>query len=218
MNQENAMIIMLCSQKGGSGKSTIAVNVASFLAAMKKDCVLVDSDVQKTASTWAADREEDESLSKVHSIQKYENIRGTLLDLSSRYEYVVVDSPGRDCREMRTGITASDLLIVPLKCSQPDLDTIPTMKQIIEEARDFNPKMKVQVLLTMVSTNPIVTEKEEAKEYLKQYPELPLMNSLIYERKVYRDCISQGKGVHELQNKKATQEIQQLIKEVLCLK
>jgi chromosome partitioning protein len=83
------------------------------------------------------DREADESLPKVYSIQKQDNIRGTLLDIARRYEYVVVDSPGRDCREMRTGITAADLLIVPLKCSQPDLDTLPTMKQIIEEAKDF---------------------------------------------------------------------------------
>jgi len=212
------MIIMLCSQKGGSGKSTVAVNIASFLSAMKKDCILVDSDVQKTASTWAMDREDDESLPKVYSIQKYENIRGTLLDLSERYEYVVVDSPGRDCREMRTGITAAGLLIVPLKCSQPDLDTLPTMEQIIEEARDFNPNVKVKTLLTMVSTNPSVTEKEESKKYLKNYPELPLMTSLIYERKVYRDCMSQGKGVHELHNEKATEEVKGLIKEILCLK
>lgn len=212
------MIIMLCSQKGGSGKSTVAVNIASFLSAMKKDCILVDSDVQKTASTWAMDREEDESLPKVYSIQKYENIRGTLLDLSERYEYVVVDSPGRDCREMRTGITAASLLIVPLKCSQPDLDTLPTMKQIIEEARDFNPNVKVKTLLTMVATNPSVTEKEESKKYLKNYPELSLMTSLIYERKVYRDCMSQGKGVHELHNEKATEEVKGLIKEILCLK
>lgn len=212
------MIIMLCSQKGGSGKSTVAVNIASFLATMGKDCILVDSDIQKTASTWALDREEDESLPKVHCIQRYENIRGTLLDLDKRYDYVIVDSPGRDCREMRTGITASNLLIVPLKCSQPDLDTLPTMKQIIEEAKDFNPKVQVKTLFTMVSTNPTVTEKEESKTYLKNYPEFPLLATLIHERKVYRDCMSQGKGVHELTNEKATQEIQQLTEEILCLK
>lgn len=212
------MIIMLCSQKGGSGKSTVAVNIAAFLASLKKDCILVDSDAQKTASTWALDREDNTNLPKVHSIQKYENIRGTLLDLANRYEYVVVDSPGRDCREMRTGITASDLLLVPLKCSQPDLDTLPTMRQILEEARDFNEKVEVKTLLTMVSTNPTVTEKEEATRYLKNYPEFPLMQSIIHERKVYRDCMSQGKGVHEMQNKKATDEVKRLIKEILCQK
>ena len=210
------MIIMLCSQKGGSGKSTLAVNIASFLAHLKKDCILVDSDVQKTASTWAMDREENKILPKISSVQKHENIRGALLDLDKRYEYVTVDSPGRDSKEMRTGITASDLLIIPLKCSQPDLDTVPRMKLIIDEAREFNPQMKAMTLLTMVSTNPAVKEKEESKKYLQQYPELPLMSSLIHERKIYRDCMSLGKGVHELKNKKAAKEMEQLVKEILC--
>lgn len=209
------MIIMLCSQKGGCGKSTMSVNIAAFLAGKGKDCILVDSDVQGTASTWIMDRDEHIDLPKVHSIQKYGNIRNTLLDLRKRYEYVIVDSPGRDSREMRTGITAADLLIVPLKSSQPDLDTLPKMKEIIEEAKDFNPKVKVNTLLTMTSTNPTVTEKSEAIAYIKQYPEFHLFRSTIHERKVYRDCMSQGRGVHELQNKKASEEMQQLIEELL---
>ena len=177
--------------------------------------MLVDSDIQGTASTWIMDRDEQVNLPKVHSIQKYGNIRNTLLDLNKRYEYVIVDSPGRDSREMRTGITAAELLIVPLKSSQPDLDTLPKMRAIIEEARDFNPDLNVRALLTMVSTNPSVTERKEAIDYINQYPEFDLLKPTIYERKVYRDCMSQGKGVHELQNKKASEEMNQLIEELL---
>lgn len=214
-----SMIILIGSQKGGCGKSTIAVNVASFLASKKKDCILVDSDVQGTASLWSLDREEDKSLPKVHVIQKFENIRNALLDLKNRYEYVIVDSPGRDCRELRTGLTAADLLIIPLKCSQPDLDTVPHMKQIIDEAKDFNPKMRVKTLLTMVSTNPKISEREESQKYLDQYPEIPLLKSILSERKVFRDCMSQGKGVHEMENSKASEELNTLTKEILqCLK
>lgn len=213
------MIIFIGSQKGGCGKSTIAVNLAAFLASMKKDCILVDSDAQGTASLWSLDREENANLPKVHAIQKFENIRSALFDLKSRYEYVIVDSPGRDCRELRTGLTAADLLIIPLKCSQPDLDTVPHMKKIIDEAKDFNPTIRVKTLLTMVSTNPKITEKEESQKYLDQYPEMPLLKSIISERKVFRDCMSQGKGVHEMENSKASEELTILTKEILkCLK
>lgn len=93
-----------------------------FWLTRKKTAFLLDSDVQGTASLWSLDREEDKSLPKVHVIQKFENIRNALLDLKNRYEYVIVDSPGRDCRELRTGLTAARSLIIPLKCSQPDLD------------------------------------------------------------------------------------------------
>jgi len=217
------MIIMLCSQKGGCGKSTLAVNISTYLANQKKDCMLVDSDIQGTASTWITDRDENPNLSKIHSIQKYGNVRNALLDLKKRYEYVIVDSPGRDSREMRTGISTADVLLVPLKSSQPDLDTLPKMKEIIEEGKDFNPKLKVMLVLTMVSTNPAVTEKEESIEYLKQYPEFYTANAMIHERKIYRDCMSQGKSVMEMTSqskKKANQEIKQLVEEIeqLCRK
>jgi chromosome partitioning protein len=72
------------------------------------------------------DRAENKDLATVHCIQKYENIRDTLLDLDKRYEYVVVDAAGRDSRELRTGMTASHILVVPFRPSQPDLDTILT--------------------------------------------------------------------------------------------
>ena len=213
------MIILVGAQKGGSGKSTVAVNLVSFLASKGKDCVLVDSDAQGTSSVWASDRDENKDLSKVHSVQKFGNIRNALLDLKKRYELVIVDSPGRDCRELRTALTASDLLLIPLKCSQPDLDTIPHMKTLIEEARDFNAGLKVRVLLNMVSTNPVIKEKEESQKYLSQYPELPLMNCTISDRKIFRDCIGEGKGVHEMKNEKAHQEIIELEKELMaCLK
>lgn len=209
------MIIMFASQKGGCGKSTTAVNLCAYLAGQGKDVVLVDSDRQSTASNWIFDREEHKHLSQVKSVQKYENINSTLSDLKTRYEYVVVDSPGRDSREMRTGMTATDLLVIPMRCSQPDLDTLPKTLEIIDEAKDFNPIISIFALLTMAPTNPSVNEIEEAKSYIFEYKELPVLNSIIFDRKVYRDSMSNGFGVVELENEKAKNEIINFSKEIL---
>lgn len=209
------MIIMFASQKGGCGKSTTAVNLCAYLAEKEKDVVLVDSDRQSTASNWILDREEHKHLPSVKSVQKYESVHATLMDLKTRYEYVVVDSPGRDSREMRTGMTASDLLVVPMRCSQPDLDTLPKMIEIINQAKDFNPRIAAFGLLTMAPTNPIVNEIAEAKEYLSEYKELPTLESIIFDRKVYRDSMSNGFGVIELDNEKAKKEMIDFAKEVL---
>jgi len=159
--------------------------------------------------------EKKKKLPPVKNIQKYENIRATLIDLKARYEYVVVDSPGRDSREMRTGITAADLLVIPMRCSQPDLDTLPKMEKIITEAKDFNPIMSVFGLLTMAPTNPVVNEIEEAKECVNEYKGIPLLNAIIFDRKVYRDSMSGGLGVIELANKKAKEEIISFSQEIL---
>ena len=209
------MIILVGSQKGGCGKSTTAINICAQLANNGHDVVLVDADRQCTAANWAMDRAEITTLPTVHCIQKYENIRETLIDLDKRYEYVVVDAAGRDSRELRTGMTAADVLIVPFRPSQPDLDTLPKMQEIIIQAKDLNPELKVFGVLTMAPTNPVIHETEEAREYLQDYPEITLLNSIIRDRKVYRDAMSEGMGVIEMDNPKATEEIQLLTKEAL---
>lgn len=208
------MIVLIGSQKGGCGKSTTAVNISTQLARLGNDVVLVDSDRQCTSANWAADRDGKSELPTVHCIQKYENIRETLLDLDKRYGYVIVDAAGRDSRELRTGMTASHILIVPFRPSQPDLDTLPKMQEIITQAKDLNPGLKIYGLLTMAPTNPVINEILEAREYLKDYPEIQLLESIIRDRKVYRDAMSDGLGVVEKENGKAKDEILSLIKEV----
>ena len=210
------MIILIGSQKGGCGKSTTAVNICADLAEKGKDVVLVDADRQCTAANWALDRSTNDSLPTVHCVQKYENIRDTLIDLDKRYEYVVVDAAGRDSRELRTGMTAAHILLVPFRPSQPDLDTLPNLREIIVTAKDLNPELVVFGLITMAPTNPVINETEEAKEYLQDYPEINLLHTIIRDRKVYRDAMSDGLGVVEMTNPKATEEIQGLIKEVFA--
>lgn len=209
------MIILIGSQKGGCGKSTTAVNICAELAVRLKDVVLVDSDRQCTAANWALDRDLCADLPPVHCVQKYENIRETLLDLNNRYEYVIVDAAGRDSRELRTGMTAAHILIVPFRPSQPDLDTLPRLQEIIVQAKDLNPELKVYGLLTMAPTNPLIKEKEEAQNYLNDYSELQLLSTILCDRKVYRDAMSEGKGVIEMSNSKARVEIQALREEIL---
>jgi chromosome partitioning protein len=209
------MIILIGSQKGGCGKSTTAVNISAELAGRGHDVVLVDADRQCTAANWAMDRIENPALAKVHCVQKYENIRDTLLDLDKRYEYVIVDAAGRDSRELRTGMTGAHILIVPFRPSQPDLDTLPNMQEIIIQAKDLNPGLKVYGLITMAPTNPIIHEEADARECLKDYQEIKLLSTMIRDRKVYRDAMSDGLGAVEMDNIKAKTEIKKLVAEVL---
>ncbi|STO18193.1 plasmid partitioning protein ParA [Escherichia coli] len=196
------MIILVASQKGGCGKSTTSVNICAELARKNKDVVLIDADKQGTAARWASDRNAGEVAPVIHCVQKFDNIRETLLDLDKRYEYVVVDTAGRDSREMRTGMTAADVLLVPFRPSQPDLDTLPHLVEVIAEAMDFNPKLKAYAMLTMAPSNPVVNEANEAREYLAEYPQLELLKTVVRDRKIYRDCMAEGKGVVEMDNGK----------------
>ena len=210
------MIVLIGSQKGGAGKSTIAVNISAEFARQGLDVVLVDADAQRSASRWHADREEAGVTPAIACIEKLGNLRETLIDLDSRYEIVVVDVAGKDSKEMRTGMTAAHKMIVTVRPSQFDLDTLPHVQELIETARDFNAALVVRSLLTQVPTHVVDTERVDAGEYLADYPELKPLQTVIYERKAYRDVIGEGLGVVEWTNKKAKAEVQELVAELMA--
>ena len=216
------MILLIGSQKGGCGKSTLSVNIAALLAQQKKDVLIVDADRQSSSSFWASERAtEHPKLEKVHCIQKYDNIKDTLIDLNKRYEFIIVDAAGRDSIELRSSLLVADKLIIPLRPAIFDLETVPKMQEIIEQSLLINPDMDVYAVLTMCPTNPMIGEKNDAIEYLNDYPLIKLTNTLIRDRKIYRDSTNAGLGVVEMSKnasasgKKAKQEIIDLIKEVI---
>jgi chromosome partitioning protein len=207
------MIILVGSQKGGCGKSTLAVNISAELARQKKDVVLVDADRQGTSSRWAQDRA-NSKYAHVPCVSQYDNIHPTLKDLDTKYDYVVVDVAGRDSRELRTGMLAADILITPFRPSQPDLDTLPHLVEVTTQARDMNPDLKCFAVLTLAPSNPQVNESKDAKEYLSEFPEFTLCKTIIRDRKAYRDTISEGAGVVEWKDSKAKAEIQLVLQEL----
>lgn len=209
------MILIIGSRKGGCGKSTVAINIAAELARLGKDVVLVDADRQATAANWVEDRNETQ-LPVVHCVQKYDNIKSTLLDLAKRYEYVVVDAAGRDSKELRSGLLAADVLLVPFRPSQPDLDTLPHLSEVIEDTLDYNSNLKCYGVITMAPTNVFISETKEARELLADMPtDIELIDTAICDRKIYRDTISMGMGVTESDNSKAKAEIQLVLDKVI---
>jgi len=199
-------IIMIGGEKGGSGKSTTATNLAAYLVMEGHDVMLLDADKQATATKWIARRNEA-AYKEIHSTQKLGDIYRTAVDLSQRYQFVIIDAGGRDSKELRTGMVAADLLYVPLKASQADLETLPTVDELVSLARGMNPNLRARTLLCMAPTNERIREVEDAQELLAEFPELPLSDCIIRERKIYRDALLLGKGVVEMKNSTASAEI-----------
>lgn len=208
------MIILLGSQKGGCGKSTLCMNMAAWLANQGKDVAVLDADLQQSTANWVGDRNQTE-LPQVHCVHRYGDIKSTLQDLRTRYQYVIVDVAGHDSKELRTAMLSADKLVVPFRPSQLDLDTLPHLSEVIDQAQSFHAALQVYGLLTVAPTNPSVSEIYEAKDYLKDFPIFSPMNTVIHDRKVYRDVTGLGKGVVEAGNDKAKVEIESLMQELL---
>jgi chromosome partitioning protein len=148
------------------------------------------------------------------TVEKLGNLYSTLQDLDKRYDVVIVDVAGNDSKEMRTAMTAAHQMIVTVRPSQLDLDTLPHMSELIEQAQDLNPALVVRGLISQAPTNPNGSERTDAGEYLADYPLITPMETVVYERKAYRDVIGEGLGVVEWTNPKARAEIQELAGEV----
>lgn len=214
------MILLVGGRKGGSGKSTIAMNICAALAQVGKDVMLVDADKQASSARWSLERSTNKpDKGVVHCVQKYDEIHKTLVDLDKRYDYVVVDAAGRDSPELRSSMVVAHTLLIPVRPSQLDLNTIPDMQKIINDSRIINPDLRVLAVLSMGPTNPIIQETDEAKDFFSEFPEIKLLTTIIRDRKIYRDSIPEGLGVVEIDNasesaRKAKREVADLIEEI----
>ncbi len=208
------MILLLGGEKGGTGKSTVAVNLAVWLVHQGADVILVDTDLQRTASHFIDRRNEITDARKIHCAEKHGNVFETVRDLANSYEQVIVDAGGRDSEELRTSMVASQVIYCPLKASQPDIETSIHMNELVKLARGMNPALQARLLISMGPTNPVIHEADEAREILVDLTEFSLSTVTIGDRKVYRDSMIEGRGVIEMGNAKAKAEIETLAAEI----
>lgn len=214
------MIILIANQKGGVGKSTIATNFAVALAQEGKDVVILDADRQSTAAEWWHERKlAHPDAVKIACLQMYGEIDGTLEDLKRRYEYVIVDAAGRDSEEMRSAMTVADIMVMPFRPSQADLNTLPAMDKVVRQSRRVNPSIVAHAVMSIAPTNARIKEIEQASGFIESF-DIGLLNAVIYDRKVYRDAYSEGLGVTEMTGKSESEvssrnEILALVYEVM---
>ena len=205
------MKILVGSTKGGTGKSTVAVNLAAWLAGEGQDVLVLDTDRQATAKKWVDRRNAlEDGLPVVHVAQGTDNLTKPIQDYARRYGQIIVDAGGHDSLALRSAMLVADVLIVPTKASMPDIETMLQTNDLIREARIINPALKAYALVSMAPTNPYVHEAQDANEFLAELDQMVLAPVIVRERKVFRDAILNGKGVVETTNSQAKAEIQLL--------
>lgn len=211
------MIILFGGEKGGAGKTTLATNISALRISRQPDTLLVDTDRQSTSSFWCSIREEKSITPRISSIQKYEKaVRTEVKELSHKYQDIIIDAGGRDSPELRGSLLVCDKAIFPLRPSQFDLWTLGRLNVLVEAAKDINEVLDAYVVVNMASPNPNVKEVEEMKELIKEFTQLYIFKTIIYERIVYRRAALNGMGVTEYkpEDSKAVQEVVNLYEEI----
>ncbi|MCW8091640.1 AAA family ATPase [Alteromonas sp. ASW11-130] len=212
------MIILVGGEKGGSGKSCLAQNIAVYLRTEKNANVLmVDCDPQRTTSDWIQERKADDALPDINCIQLYGKIRNELISLNRHYDYVVIDCGGQDNLALRSSMSVADHVLIPLRPKRRDLKTVPHMEDIITTCRMVNPKMNAAFVITQCPSLPSLAPRIlEAKEVCRSF-ELAVLNSVTFSRNMYDDSEESGQSVIESEpNGKAAIEIRSIFDEMLA--
>ena len=207
------MILTVGGIKGGSGKTTIATNLACIAASQNADVLLVDADDQETASDFTMVRKQDHPDAPRYTCAKLsgKSVRTEILELAPKYDHTIVDTGGRDTTSQRAALAVSQLLLVPFVPRSFDIWTLSTVAELVEEMRTVNPGLVAYVFLNRTDPRGQGIENEEATSMLREIEGLTYLDASLGNRKAFGHAASQGLAVTELtghhQNPKATDEL-----------
>ena len=171
------MIISFLNQKGGVGKTTLAIHVADALSRRQKRVLLVDADPQGSALDWAAARQ-GEPLFPVAGLPR-PSIHKELPALAKGFDVVIIDGPPRVYDVARSAIMASDLVLVPVQPSPYDVWAAKEIIDLMGEAMVFKPDLKSAFAINRKIVNTALGR--DVVDALADYP-IPVLRSAICQR------------------------------------
>ncbi len=203
-------VIAILNQKGGVGKTTLAVHLATALARKKRSVILLDADPQGSALDWAAARQGN-PLFPVVGLPK-SSIHKELPTLAANYDVVVIDGPPRVYDVARSAIMAADLVLVPVQPSPYDVWAAKEIIDLLTEASVFKPSIRKAFVINRKIANTAIGR--DVAQALSDYP-IPVLSSAICQRVAFAESATQGLTVYELDpDMLASQEMDALAAEV----
>lgn len=193
-------VVSFVTQKGGSGKTTLAFSCAVAAEQEGLKVLLIDMDPQGTAESWYQDRETSSpQLIRIDSFR----LADALSTARERgFDLVFIDTPGRDEPSVAAAIRASDLCIIPCRPTPADMKATP---QTVNTIRRLN-KPAAFVLTQTPARSFRIREAEKGLSVLGMVAPI-----YIVARNAYQDAQSAGLGVTEYEpHGKAAHEIRQL--------
>ncbi|RAH26342.1 ParA family protein [Pantoea agglomerans] len=213
-------IIVFGSHKGGVGKSTLLVSILVCLHRAGYKCAVLECDDQNSIKDFLAERKEQGITPDFDYHECYTDIAERARKLASRYDFVLLDTPGKKSAEFRKALTCADTLLSFIEPgAQVEINTLSQMVNDVKTAQSsLNPSMQPWIVLNRCSTDPRDQDASELRQMLNDDPDwLPVTRQRIYLRKAYKQAYNTGRGVHEHQDNngnKGRGEIELLLQEV----
>ena len=186
-------VIALAGQKGGAGKSTVAISLAAECLGRGWRVLLVDADPQGSARTWGAVASEaGHPAPTVVAMGANLHQPGQLPALAKGYDLVIIDCPPRHTEAQRAALMVADLALVPSGPSATDVWALAESVELVKTAQRVRPQLKAAAVVTRKVPGTIIGR--EASEALKAAG-LPVLRSELGFRVAYQESPAAGLGV-----------------------
>jgi chromosome partitioning protein len=194
--------LAIMSQKGGSGKTTLAVHLAAYAVGKKIKAALIDLDPQASAHKWNERRREDDPTSP-----KLDLVKGSAAQLTEFLQLaeenglalVIIDTAPHSNSAAALVAQRADFVLMPCRPALFDLDAIASTVEIVTSA-----DTPAAVVLNAAPRGKLADEARAALEGQG----ITVLPSLIYQRAAYSHAVIDGRAVHEYEpDGKAAEEI-----------
>ena len=192
------MLTVIGNLKGGTGKSTVAFNLAVWLAHERTGVRVFDLDPQATLMDTFEIREEDgyeprievsddiEELERMVGSRKRKNAPQLLADVSATNMPV-----------LERAVSLARRVLIPVQPSQADIWSTQRFLKIVLSAVDKRRKPEILGFINRADTHQSVQETGEAEEALQMLPNIDALNTRLYQRTAFRRSFSEGLAVFE---------------------
>jgi chromosome partitioning protein len=206
---EFVAIVSFLNQKGGSGKTTLAIHLATVLAERGR-VLLVDADPQGSALDWKAQRAADSGFPVVGLPKPTLHLEVEVLAESC--DWVLVDGPPRASALTRSAVAASDLVLIPVQPSPFDLWAARDVLDILEECSVLRPDLQARFVV-----NRLFVRTQLGTEVRSTLAELPVaaLRTEIRNRTEYAKAVREGRtAIETAPGSAAAQDFRALAKEI----
>jgi chromosome partitioning protein len=206
-------VIAVVGNKGGAGKTTLSVNLAAGLAQQSGEgrIAIIDADPQGSSLQWHEVAEVSDRISVFAATAALPSL---IQELAGTFNCLIVDCPPSvQAPQAVDVLKVSNLALIPVQPSPVDLWATVHIEQAISNARVFNPGLQSMLVINQLEAR--TTLSRVVREALKEIS-LPVANTALRRRAVYRNSALEGKTVFEMgaRGAAAVEELEQLIQEV----
>ena len=204
-------IISVLNEKGGTGKSTVATNLATVLHRQGKRVVLLDCDPQGTARDWRDASPEGADLPPVLGVDRPQMLASSLNGINA--EIAIIDSPAKAESMSAAIVRASHVALLVIQPSGADLWASGAAVKLIQAKREMGGEIDAAFLVNRTSGATKLSKLVKSGEW-NTYEGIEKLESSIGNRAVFATAMTDGQSVLDYSDAKAKEEVQAVAQEL----